>query len=46
LHRALALSRTDHVSLTDLLSDAETRDPVLDSPRLVDAIPSNAGIRR
>jgi hypothetical protein len=41
--RTLARSRTDHVSLADLLSDAETRDAVLDSPRLVDAILSNAG---
>src|SRR5437763_15803396 len=41
--RTLARSRTDHVSLSDLLSDAETRDAVLDSPRLVDAILSNAG---
>src|SRR5207253_4998234 len=41
--RTLARSRTDHVSLADLLSDAETRDSVLDSPRLVDAILSNAG---
>jgi hypothetical protein len=39
----LARSRTDHVSLVELLSDAETRDSVLDSPRLVDAILSNAG---
>src|SRR5437763_3837846 len=39
----LARSRTDHVSLADLLSDADTRDSVLDSPRLVDAILSNAG---
>ena len=44
--RTLARSRTDHVSLADLLSDAETRDFVLDSPRLVDAIFSNTGIRR
>ncbi|MDP9004802.1 MAG: hypothetical protein M3N12_08425 [Verrucomicrobiota bacterium] len=41
--RTLARSRTDHVSLVELLSDAETRDSVLDSPRLVDAILSNAG---
>ena len=41
--RTLARSRTDHVSLVELLSDAETRDAVLDSPRLVDAILSNAG---
>ena len=41
--RTLARSRTDHVCLADLLSDAETRDSVLDSPRLVDAILSNAG---
>ena len=36
--RTLARSQTDHVSLADLLSDAETRDTVLDSPRLVEAI--------
>jgi hypothetical protein len=41
--RTLARSQTDHVSLVDLLSDAETRDSVLDHPRLVDAILSNAG---
>jgi hypothetical protein len=40
--RTLACSRTDHVSLVDLLSDSETRDSVLDHPRLVDAILSNA----
>ncbi len=40
---ALARSSTDRVSLVDLLSDAETRDSVLDNPRLVDAILSNAG---
>ena len=41
--RILARSQTDHVSLVDLLSDAETRDAVLDNPQLVDAILSNAG---
>src|SRR4051812_47459061 len=41
--RTLAGSETDHVSLVDLLSDAETRDTVLDNPRLIDAILSNAG---
>ena len=41
--RTLARSQTDHVSLVDLLSDAETRDSVLDSPRLIDAILSNGG---
>src|SRR5436305_1146970 len=41
--RILARSQTDHVSLVDLLGDAETRDTVLDNPRLVDAILSNAG---
>lgn len=41
--RTLARSQTDHVSLVDLLSDAETRDTVLDSPRLIDAILSNGG---
>jgi hypothetical protein len=41
--RILARSQTDHVSLVDLLSDAETRDAVLDNPRLIDAILSNGG---
>ena len=41
--RTLARSQTDHVSLVDLLSDAETRDSVLDHPRLVNAILSNPG---
>jgi hypothetical protein len=41
--RALARSQTDRVSLVDLLSDAETRDSVLDHPRLVDAILFNPG---
>lgn len=41
--RALARSPTEHVSLVDLLSDTATRDAVLDSPRLIDAILSHAG---
>src|SRR3954471_10396746 len=41
--RTLARSQTDHVSLGDLLSDAEARDAVLDNPRLIDAILSNGG---
>ena len=41
--RTLGRSQTDHVSLVDLLSDAETRDSVLDNPRLVESILSNAG---
>jgi hypothetical protein len=41
--RTLARSRIDHVSLIELLADAETRDAVLDNPRLVEAILSNAG---
>ncbi|MFL6528578.1 MAG: hypothetical protein ACJ8LI_07810 [Chthoniobacterales bacterium] len=41
--RTLARSQTDCVSLVDLLSDSNTRDEVLDHPRLVDAILSNAG---
>src|ERR1700730_16208749 len=36
--RTLARSQNDHVSLVDLLSDSDTRDSVLDHPRLVDAI--------
>jgi hypothetical protein len=39
--RTLARSKTDHVSLVDLLGDAEIRDSILDHPRLVDAILSN-----
>src|ERR1700751_3751349 len=39
--RTLARSPNEHVSLVELLSDGETRDAVLDSPRLVDAILSN-----
>jgi ABC-type uncharacterized transport system substrate-binding protein len=34
----LARSQTDQVSLVDLLSDLETRDSILDNPRLVDSI--------
>lgn len=41
--RTLARSPIDHVSLVDLLSDQETRDAVLDNPRLIDAILNNAG---
>lgn len=41
--RTLARSQSDHVSLVDLLSDSETRDSVLDHPRLVDAILSQTG---
>ena len=41
--RTLARSPTDQVSLVDLLSDSETRDSVLDNPRLVEAILCNAG---
>jgi hypothetical protein len=40
--RTLARSQKDHVSLVDLLADDDTRDNVLDHPRLVDAILSNA----
>jgi len=39
----LARSQTDQVSLVDLLSDVETRDSVLDHPRLVDAILNHCG---
>src|SRR3984893_18067243 len=39
--RSLARSQTDRVSLVDLLSDAETRDSILDHPQLCDAILSN-----
>ena len=41
--RTLARSRADHVSLIDLLSDADTRDSVLDHPRVIDAILSGTG---
>lgn len=41
--RTLARSRSESVSLVDLLSDQETRDAVLDNPRLVDSILCNAG---
>ena len=41
--RTLARSPNDQVSLVDLLSDGETRDAVLDDPRLVEAILSHAG---
>ena len=40
--RTLARSPNDRVSLVDLLSDAETRDSVLDHPRLVEVILSHA----
>jgi len=33
--RTLARSQTDQVSLVDLLSDVETRDSILDHPRLI-----------
>jgi hypothetical protein len=41
--RTLARSQNESVSLVDLLADVATRDSVLDSPRLVSAILSNAG---
>ena len=41
--RTLARSPTDCVSLVELLSDGETRDSVLDHPRLIDAILSSGG---
>ena len=41
--RTLSRSQTDQVSLVDLLSDVETRDSVLDHPRLVDAILNHCG---
>src|SRR5215212_9580973 len=40
--RTLARSPTDDVSLVELLSDSETRDSVLDHPRLVEAILSQS----
>ena len=41
--RSLARSGGDSVSLVDLLSDPETLDSILDHPRLVETILSNAG---
>jgi hypothetical protein len=41
--RTLARSQTDQVSLVDLLSDVETRDSVLDHPRLIEAILNSCG---
>jgi hypothetical protein len=41
--RTLGRSQSDQVSLVDLLSDIETRDSVLDHPRLVDAILNHCG---
>jgi hypothetical protein len=41
--RTLARSPNDDVSLVDLLGDEETRDAVLDQPRLVEAILSQGG---
>ena len=41
--RTLARSQSDQISLVDLLSDVETRDSILDHPRLVDAILNNCG---
>jgi hypothetical protein len=39
--RTLARSQSESVSLVDLLADSETRDSVIDSPRLVEAILCN-----
>src|SRR5438046_10665577 len=41
--RTLARSQTNRVSLLDLLSDVDTRDSILDHPRLVDAILNHCG---
>ena len=41
--RTLARSQTDQVSLVDLLSNIETRDSILDRPRLVDALLNHCG---
>src|SRR3989449_3764090 len=41
--RTVARLQTDHVYLVDFLSDVETRDSILDHPRLVEAILSNCG---
>ena len=39
--RILTRSQSESISLVDLLSDSETRDSVIDSPRLVEAILCN-----
>src|SRR5437870_9577997 len=39
--RTLARSQSESVSLVDLLADSETRDSVIDSPRLVETILCN-----
>ena len=39
--RTLARSQSESVSLVDLLADSETRDSVIDSPRLMEAILCN-----
>lgn len=39
--RTLARLQSDHVSLVDLLADAETRDSIIDHPRLVETILTN-----
>src|ERR1700752_869326 len=41
--RTLARSQSDQVSLVDLLSDIDTRDSILDHPRLVDSILNHCG---
>src|SRR5882762_6514416 len=41
--QTLTRSRGESVSLVDLLSNDETRDSILDHPRLVETILSNAG---
>jgi hypothetical protein len=39
--RTLARSQTDQVSLVGLLSDLETRDSILDHPRMVESATSH-----
>jgi hypothetical protein len=41
--RTLARSECDSVNLVELLTDAETRDTILDSPRLVESLLSDGG---
>jgi len=41
--RTLARSEHDSVNLVDLLTDAEARDSILDSPRLVESLLADAG---
>src|ERR1700733_16142462 len=41
--KTLSKSERDSVNLIDLLTDAEGRDSILDSPRLVESVLENGG---